>query len=350
MFGDTTFTWALVRAVQVNSSAIRGTPISGGPFSAYAYSVEGYKFSAFLSFTRQPLGGYIVGFTTLPSVFTTNINYGIWIKNGQEGNGQSDAIIENGSLTPVYLIDPSTTGVPHQYQIFYDGEYMRYYQDGTLIWSTFVLPSQPLHLIASYANDATISNLHFGHAGEIGHTGNTGTTGPTGTTGRTGTTGPTGPTGTTGATGHTGIAGDKFASQTNVPVDLSTTSVINQWVVTPDPTTQPVPGPSVGGSVQFTVGTALAYSKGMSVVCVQMDGLYSRFEGIVSAYNYQTGVILIHQIVNPTLTPTYAFGGLHYYSINLDGIDGPTGTTGTTGPTGTTGRTGTTGATGTQQI
>jgi collagen type VII alpha len=85
VFGDTTFTWALVRAVQVNSSAIRGTPISGGPFSAYAYSVEGYKFSAFLSFTSQPLGGYIVGFTTLPSVFTTNINYGIWIKNGQGG-------------------------------------------------------------------------------------------------------------------------------------------------------------------------------------------------------------------------------------------------------------------------
>jgi hypothetical protein len=35
------------------------------------------------------------------------------LKMGREGNGQSDAIIENGSLTPVYLIDPSTTGVPH---------------------------------------------------------------------------------------------------------------------------------------------------------------------------------------------------------------------------------------------
>jgi len=161
-----------------------------------------------------------------------------------------------------------------------------------------------------------------------------------------GATGTTGTTGATGTTGCTGINGDMYLTASNEQLNLATNSPTNVWTVTPDPTIQLIPGPSINGSIQFYVKLRLAYIRGNSVVISQATAPYARMEGTVQSYDKTTGFLLVSQLQNITNSPNNVWSGFYTYNVNLDGIDGPTGTTGTTGPQGFGGVPGDVGPTG----
>jgi hypothetical protein len=139
--------------------------------------------------------------------------------------------------------------------------------------------------------------------------------------------GSIGSIGNTGTTGPSGQNGDRFASQT----DAITIT------------------PVEGGSLSMTVETGLSYIINNTVVVVNANSVVNRFEGSISSYNSNTGLITVGNVRNVSGSFTVPA----VYTINLDGTDGyrgPTGTTGNTGPTGTgvggTGPIGPTGPTG----
>ena len=112
-----------------------------------------------------------------------------------------------------------------------------------------------------------------------------GATGSTGITGATGATGPTGITGATGATGPTGIAGDKYLTQT---VGMLNLSYLNNNM-----------------DVSFCVSVGLAYISGNNVLVIDSTNRNYSFEGIISNYDYNTGVISLTKLQNINLNNNY---------------------------------------------
>ena len=96
--------------------------------------------------------------------------------------------------------------------------------------------------------------------------------------------------------------------------------------------------PRNNNSLTFSIDKYLAYITGSSVIITDSSApTTNTFEARVSSYDFNTGVIVLDNIVNIT---GFLSGITSTFNINLDGIDGPTeilGLQATLGPTGPTG-------------
>jgi len=155
---------------------------------------------------------------------------------------------------------------------------------------------------------------HWNDLPYVGWTGSTGSTGPIGPTGpNSGFTGPTGPTGFTGPTGPQAAKYyGEFLFEYQKPDE--NTAYINLQTV-----------------------SGLAYSTNESVILSNLNDVGTYFEGLVKAYDINTGIMRIEMITNVNGT---LYGPGNIFSVNLTGQRGTKWYYSSTGPTGYIGRIG----------
>ena len=368
------FSW-VTRDLNLVSPAYLEKP--GSAFTGWdanAYSVEGYRQGAYMTFrTVQTDGTLIGGFSETPAANTsyTNVDYGFFC----DASGEL-SVYEGGFKISSFGSYTSST----QLDILYDGKNMSYFKDTSNIYLVPRSQGNPLYLtLAMYTPGIAAQNIHFQPiGGTIGPSGDTGVTGYTGFTGETGPTGSggIGPTGFTGPTGRTGAGGPSGArGWTGYSGPTGPTGRTG-----PQGPTGPIPNSvmytlfSVAGSVpasgQFSVNAAnLPDATTLLVNDVDITGnsrdgyfTYITQNSILHLYRATDTlehIYLITGIVNHIVywefTLTYLYGTTNIpalftnYYITFDIVGGGTsgtGGTGSTGPTGATGATGNTGPTG----
>ena len=378
------FTWATSGLSVVNPATVQKSSAAIQAWDANAYSVEGFRQGAFITFqTAQTNGTCGVGFSENPSLATgySNLQFGYLC-----GSAADLSVVQNGVVMSTigggYI---STT----QLGIQYDGRTVIYYKNTAPVYSTLRSQGNPLYLdVAIRDPGTTVQNIHFAPMGGIGPSGTTGVTGatgaagPTGATGRTGATGPQGATGRTGATGSIGRTGPTGATGvTGATGIIGKTGSIG-------PTGATGPSANTSGYILASITNATPANGDFSVDASDLtvistikinsidavgnikSGFFSRIGAgsiihLVNLANYDEHIYSVDAIDNHftywTFIITYLTGSIVIpiintnYLISFDtiGAKGDTGTTGAIGPTGNTGPTGVpgsatdTGATGT---
>ena len=361
------FTWRTNGLVANNGSTVSKPSAAIQAWDANAYSVEGYRQGAFITFqTLQTTASCSAGFSENPGAATSfsNIEYGYLC-----GSASDLYVVEGGINRSSIGSYTSTT----QLGIYYDGYTVIYYKDTTPVYSTLRNYGAALYLdVAIRDPGATVRNVHFAPLGGIGPTGIQGQTGPTGWTGWTGPTGDTGASGVTGPTGRTGWTGwTGRTGATGVTGNTGPTGSIGSTGPTGST------GPSINTSVyalgsvtdtnpisgRFSVDNAELSNittiklNAIDLMGVIKSGFYSRI-GIGSLIHLVNTLTLVEEIyavdsiVNSftywSFDVTYlsgnvsspALGSIYNISFDTIGAKGDTGPTGLMGPTGHTGPTG----------
>ena len=361
------FTWVTNGLVVNNGSTVSKPSAAIQAWDANAYSVEGYRQGAFVTFqTLQTTASCAAGFSENPGAATTfsNIQYGYLC-----GSAADLYVMEGGVNRSSIGVYTSTT----QLGIYYDGYTVVYYKDTTPVYSTLRSYGAPLYLeVAIRDPNATVRNVHFAPLGGIGPTGIQGNTGPTGWTGWTGPTGPTGasgvtgPTGRTGWTGRTGPTGATGVTGATGPTGYtgptgptgSTGPSINTsiYILGSITDTNPVSGRFSIDNADLSNITSIKLNS-IDSTGVLKSGFYSRI-GLGSLIHLVNIVTLVEEIYAVdsiqnfftywTFGVTYLSGNVttpsigSVFNISFDtiGAKGDTGPTGIIGPTGRTGPTG----------
>jgi len=374
------FSW-VTNNLRLVSPAYVQKPLTGiMAWDANAYSVEGFRKGAFMTFQTVQTNGYLVaGFSETPTLNTsyTNVDYGFFC----DASGGL-AIYEGGFN--VSTVGSYTTST--QLDVLYDGKNMNYFKNTSNIYSVARSQGNPLYLtLAIYDPGAAAKNIHFQPiAGTVGPSGDTGVTGYTGYTGATGPTGVgmTGPTGFTGPTGRQGAGGPSGArGWTGYTGPTGPTGRTG-----PQGPTGPIPNStlyalasqtaSIPDSGEFSVNSAglsditLLLANDVDITGNSRAGFFSvlTVNSIIHLYrssDSQEHIYVITGIVNYIVywqftvrylygvTDVPAIGTRYYLTFDIAGSGGgggsglgPTGPAGAAGPAGAQGPTGKTGPTG----
>jgi hypothetical protein len=202
-----------INATILSSSSAVATATS---WTASVYAVPSFPGPATVSFSPDNSVTYNqYGFTETPTA-SGEPTY-TYLKYGMAMNGNGVYIFENGTGMG-QVGGPATANTVGS--ITYDGTVVKYYLDGSLVYTSLQSQTNPLYAYVAFEGSGNaFKNFHAdqlllgqtgstGDTGATGDTGETGATGDSGTTGYTGDTGPTGDTGETGATGDSGTTGD----------------------------------------------------------------------------------------------------------------------------------------------
>lgn len=158
-----------------NGGEVAGSKIirrSGGDHEAQVYSTESFVGGAYVAFKLDGVGvngGCIIGLNTDPtSTGAANIDYGINPSHG----GNILRVAESGVFT-----DVGTYSATDTFAIHYDGAFVRYYQNGTVIRTVLVSSGIRFFL------DSTMNNVNTGVFAQITAWTAAGAIGPQGTQG-----------------------------------------------------------------------------------------------------------------------------------------------------------------------
>ena len=367
------FTWVTNGLEVINGSTVAKPLAAIQAWDANAYSVEGYRQGAFITFqTAQTDASCSAGFSENPSALTSYSN----IDFGYLCGAASDLYVVEGGVNQS-SVGPYTSST--QLGIQYDGRTVIYYKDTTPVYSTLRGYGNPLYLDVTIRDPgAIVQNVHFAPMGGIGPTGIQGPTGPTGATGFTGPTGRTGASGVTGPTGRTGSQGATgWTGRTGATGVTGPTGTTGSTGPTgPTGATGPSANAStyILGSVtdnnppvgRFSVDNAdfsnLTNVKvnSLDTFGVNKSGFFSRIGAgsllhfvntvTLAEHIYLVGAVtnfftywafnlgyLSGDVVNPPI------GSIYTISFDTVGGEGPTGFTGPVGATGPTGAIGTPG-------
>jgi len=134
-----TFTFNSINANTTTTSAIK---TSAGGWDASAYSTETYTTPVTLTFRTTANGNYLMGgFSYNPTANSetyTNTTFGLYVQPGFL------EIYENGSQATVP--GSITTLSTDVWKVAYDGTYVKYYKNNSLIYTSANGVTQPLHI------------------------------------------------------------------------------------------------------------------------------------------------------------------------------------------------------------
>lgn len=153
------------RAVTVNSNNVFKSGGVNSTWDSDVYSLQGYTNGAFASF--RPVDNstslFMVGLSTNPTLDSsyTSLNYAIFC-TGTAGSGLLNIYesgVQIGTSWGAYAAGDDLS-------IIYDGAFVRYLQNGTLLHQSVAPPNLTLYLDSSfYASQSVATNLKFGPYG-----------------------------------------------------------------------------------------------------------------------------------------------------------------------------------------
>lgn len=164
--GPATFTWNASAGIALNSRTQITKILGGTGWNHQGYSTEGYVRGCFLTYRTTSVGGtsrFMLGLNSDPTTDAsyTSIDYAFYV-NVSAGNAQ---VWLSGSYSGYTTAITTSTVLA----ITYDGEYVRFWANSTLVHTVSRAIGSALYLDSSFYDvGASATDIHFGPMGSAG--------------------------------------------------------------------------------------------------------------------------------------------------------------------------------------